>query len=61
MFREFPCGCIVSEHQGRVRVCGVHRPERGDGIGGLSTSGELRGRVKYYPANGEAVAGWTGR
>ena len=62
MFREFKCGCIVSEYCGRVRICGTHRlaPGSSDGSGGM-VSTALRGRVKYYPAFGEMVANWSGR
>lgn len=61
MFREYKCGCITSEYVGRVRVCNTHRPEKADGIGGLSSTAPLRGRTKYYPAFGEQVAGWAGK
>lgn len=60
MYREYKCGCIVSEFQGRVRVCTTHRPSSGDGIGGMSTTGNLRGKSKKYPANGQMVR-WTGK
>lgn len=60
MFREFPCGCILSQMQGRVRICTAHRPERGDGRGAAMKS-VLKGSVKLYPANGEMVRNWGGR
>lgn len=60
MFREFNCGCIVSEQQGRVRICVTHRPQSADGRGACAHS-MLRGGTKRYPANGEPVPGWAGR
>lgn len=60
MFREFNCGCIVSEQQDRVRICATHRPQSADGRGAYAFS-LLRGGTKCYPANGESVPGWNGR
>lgn len=63
MFREYKCGCIVSEMVGRIRICHMHRPDFSsvDGQGGLAHSAPLRGRTKLYPAFGQDVPGWTGK
>jgi hypothetical protein len=60
MFRGFKCGCIVSLQQGRVRICGIHKPGQSSGDGG-GFDGLKGGGTKLYPANGEAVLGWNGR
>ena len=59
MYREYGCGCVVSEQQGRVCICPTHRPHIGDGYGAVAQS-VLRGRARYYPANGVPVPGWNG-
>lgn len=60
VFREYKCGCIVSEYCGRVRICDKHRPASATGDGGMDTS-PPRGKTKLYPAFGEAVSNWSGR
>ena len=60
MFRQWYCGCVVSQLQGRVRVCATHRPAKATGDGG-AWDGLKGAGVKCYPANGEMVANWTGR
>lgn len=60
MFREFPCGCMVSMYVGRVRCCDAHRPSKATGDGADGTW-VRKGTPKLYPAHGEAVAGWTGK
>lgn len=61
MFHEYPCGCNISQAQGRVRVCQEHAGSA-DGIGGLSKAIYPRGKAsKLYPANGYMPASWAGR
>lgn len=60
MFREYPCGCIVSIQQGRVRICEQHRPEQATGDGADQTW-VRKGQPKLYPANGELVGEWSGK
>lgn len=59
MFREFKCGCIFSEVQGRVRICETHRPEVTDGSGGNMPT-KMPRVIRYYPANGE-MCNWSGK
>ena len=60
MFSEWKCGCIFSVFQGRVRICDTHKMPMADGNGG-GHAGLSGGGRRHYPANGEMVAGWTGK
>lgn len=53
MYKEYACGCIVSQFQGRVRICAAHRPSKATGDGALQAAWTLRNVVATYPANGE--------
>ncbi len=61
MFEEYGCGCILSVRQGRVRICGTHRPETATGDGAIGSIANLRNIVRRYPANGEMPEEWNGR
>lgn len=61
MFDEYACGCIVSLFQGRVRICGAHRPEKATGDGATGVMGRMPGVVRQYPANGEMPQKWGKR
>lgn len=67
MFSEFKCGCIMSAHQGLVRVCEDHTPEKSKAPSGgegrlYNPAGfKLPKVIKRYPANGMMVRNWTGR
>lgn len=60
MFHGWSCGCIVSQQQGRVRICQTHKAEKADGNGG-GFNGLKGAGTKAYPANGEMVANWSGK